>query len=55
MFTSLKKLYSLFWVPFFGRILTGFVRFIEGKEPTLRPTFDIDSATERNDEEKNKL
>ena len=43
MFKILKKLYSLFWVPVFGRILSLFIRLIEGREPSIKPTFQIDN------------
>ena len=45
----LGKLYSLFWVPFFGRILSLFIGSIEGKKPLRKPTFDIDKSTEKCD------
>jgi len=36
-----KKAYELFWVPVFGRILMFFVRFIEGKSPSNKSTYDL--------------
>ena len=44
MFKILRKIYSSFWVPFFGRILSLFIKLIEGNEPTEKPTFDIDGV-----------
>lgn len=40
----LKTLYSKFWVPVFGRLLTNFISVIEGKKPKQKPTYDIDKA-----------
>tara|TARA_B100000700_G_C15026284_1_gene848319 strand:- start:2241 stop:2396 length:156 start_codon:yes stop_codon:yes gene_type:complete len=37
----LQKAYEQIWVPFFGRILTFFVLWIEGKPLTQKPTYDL--------------
>ncbi len=37
----LKTAYEEFWVPIFGRILMLFVKWIEKKEPTQKPTYDL--------------
>ena len=37
----LKHAYEEFWVPVFGRVLNSFVTWIEGEEPTKKPTYDL--------------
>ena len=39
----MKIAYEQFWVPFFGRGLTFFVRWIEGEAPKKKPTYDLRS------------
>tara|TARA_B100000700_G_C14895336_1_gene784733 strand:+ start:437 stop:580 length:144 start_codon:yes stop_codon:yes gene_type:complete len=38
----LKKAYKNFWVPVMGRIVSGFIPLIEGKNVEEIPTYDID-------------
>ena len=38
----LKKLYSKFWVPVMGRLLSRLIPLLEGKSPKELPTYDID-------------
>ena len=52
MFKLLKYLYVNFWVPVFGRILSVFIRIIEGKEVNQKPTYDIDNINKTNDGDK---
>ena len=37
----LKLAYENIWVPFLGRILMFFVKWIEGKPPQEEPSFDL--------------
>ena len=37
----LRIAYEEFWVPVFGRILSLFIRFIEGRAPSKDPTYDL--------------
>ncbi len=41
MGNPLKVAYERFWVPVFGRILTFFIRWIEGESPKKKPTYDL--------------
>ena len=41
-------MYEEFWVPFFGRALTPFVRFIEGSPPDKKPTYDLRTKDKNN-------
>tara|TARA_B100000700_G_C14220154_1_gene478898 strand:- start:279 stop:422 length:144 start_codon:yes stop_codon:yes gene_type:complete len=43
MFKILKKAYTSFWVPVFGRIVSILIPLLEGKAPDKPPTYDIDS------------
>ena len=38
----LKIAYKKFWVPFFGRLISRLIPFIEGRPPSEVPTYDID-------------
>tara|TARA_Y100001968_G_scaffold190375_1_gene174422 strand:+ start:1603 stop:1749 length:147 start_codon:yes stop_codon:yes gene_type:complete len=38
----LKILYKKIWVPFMGRLLSKFIPLLEGKVPSVSPTYDID-------------
>ena len=37
----MKIAYEEFWVPFFGRFLSLFIRWIEGKPPKENHTYDL--------------
>ncbi len=37
----LKYAYERIWVPIFGRLLMFFVKWIEGKQPKEKPTYDL--------------
>ena len=37
----MKLAYEEFWVPVLGRSLGFFIRFIEGRTPDKKPTFDL--------------
>ena len=39
----LKICYENFWVPIFGRLLSVFIKFIEGKKPDNKSTYDLHS------------
>ena len=36
-----KKIYENFWVPIFGRILSGFSSMIEGEAPKEKQTYNL--------------
>ena len=38
----LKSLYKIFWVPVMGRLLGKLIPILEGKAPSVKPTYDID-------------
>ena len=40
----LKNAYKNFWVPVMGRLISGLIPFIEGKNSKEKPTFDIDGV-----------
>ena len=39
----LKDAYKKIWVPVMGRLITRLIPWIEGKPPSVLPTYDIDS------------
>ena len=39
--TIFQKSYEEIWVPLFGRLLTPFIKFIEGEVPSKKPTYDL--------------
>tara|TARA_Y100001970_G_C14255013_1_gene874633 strand:+ start:7529 stop:7684 length:156 start_codon:yes stop_codon:yes gene_type:complete len=41
----LRKLYELFWVPFFGRLLFRLSNYIEGKDIKDKPTYNIKESS----------
>ena len=46
----LKYAYKKFWVPVMGRLVSGLIPLLEGKNPEKIPTYDIDgeNKTKRN-------
>jgi len=45
--TFLKLAYEEFWVPVFGRSLSLFIRWIEGRPPVNKPTYDLRDKEDR--------
>ena len=41
MRNPLKTAYERIWVPFLGRFLMLFVKYIEGESPKEKPTYDL--------------
>tara|TARA_Y100001968_G_scaffold328030_1_gene374325 strand:+ start:767 stop:907 length:141 start_codon:yes stop_codon:yes gene_type:complete len=38
----LRDAYKKFWVPVMGRLVSGFIPLLEGKNPKKKPTYNID-------------
>ena len=43
----LGNAYKKFWVPVMGRLVSGFIPLLEGKNPEKAPTYDIDREKKR--------
>ena len=45
MFKFLSSLYVNIWVPVFGRMLSNFIIFLEGKKPSKKPNYKINESS----------